>query len=184
MSELVREGSERVSELVREVSERVSDWESTGVRELCCSLMATLFGLFNDLLIGCCLMDRLFGLSTDLWIGCQMDYLICFSSHAPPVYFFIHLYVFIAYFVQSPRDHLHVVRMFRFMSDVNQPSLPTPFYSVLLSLSLFMASSTVFHSTNSPDNSPLSHSDLPVLFLPYWSFQLHISLWKSPSALI
>ena len=25
---------------------------------------------------------------------------------------------------------------------------------------------------------------LPVLFLPYWSFQLYITLWKSPSALI
>ena len=47
----------------------------------------------------------------------------------------------------------------------------------------FLALSTVFHSINSPDNSPLSHSVLPVLFLPYWSFQLYISLWKSPSAL-
>ena len=27
-----------------------------------------------------------------------------------------------------------------------------------------------------PDNSPLSHSALPVWFLPYWSFQLHNSL--------
>ena len=35
-----------------------------------------------------------------------------------------------------------------------------------------------------PNNSPLSHSVLPVLFLPYWSFQLYISLWKSPSALM
>ena len=42
--------------------------------------------------------------------------------------------------------------------------------------------STVFHSINPPDNSPLSHSVLPVLLLPYWSFQLCISLWKSPSA--
>ena len=39
-----------------------------------------------------------------------------------------------------------------------------------------------FH--NPPDNSPLSHSVLPVLPLPYWSFQLYISLWKSLSALI
>ena len=44
--------------------------------------------------------------------------------------------------------------------------------------------STVFRSINYPDNSPLSHSILPVLFLPYWSFQLYISLWKSSSALI
>ena len=49
--------------------------------------------------------------------------------------------------------------------DVNQPSLPTPFYSVLVSVSLFKALSTVFHSIHSPENSPLSHSVLPVLFL-------------------
>ena len=66
----------------------------------------------------------------------------------------------------------------------NQPSLPTSFYSVLVSISVFMALSTVFHSINSPENSPLSHFVLLALFLPYWSFQLHISLWKSPSALI
>ena len=54
--------------------------------------------------------------------------------------------------------------------DINQPSLPTPFNSVLVSVSVFMALSTVFHSINSPDNSPLSHSVLPVSFLPYWSF--------------
>ena len=34
-----------------------------------------------------------------------------------------------------------------------------------------MALSTVFHSINSPDNSLLSYSVLPGLFLPYWSFQ-------------
>ena len=39
-------------------------------------------------------------------------------------------------------------------------------------------------SISSPDNSPFSHSVIPVLSLPCWSFQLHISLWKSPSALI
>ena len=38
------------------------------------------------------------------------------------------------------------------------------------------------HSISSPDNSPLSHSVLPVLFLHYWSFELYISLRKSPSA--
>ena len=45
------------------------------------------------------------------------------------------------------------------------------FSFVLLSIScVFMTLSTVFHSINSPDNSPLSHCVLPVLFLPYWSF--------------
>ena len=54
--------------------------------------------------------------------------------------------------------------------------------SVLVSISVFMVLSTVFHSINSPADSPLSHSVPPVLFLPFWSFQLYISLRKSPSA--
>ena len=58
--------------------------------------------------------------------------------------------------------------------DINQPSLPL-FDSVLVSVSVFIALSTVFCSINSPDNSPLSHCS-PVLFLLYWSFQLYISL--------
>ena len=58
------------------------------------------------------------------------------------------------------------------------------FYSVVVSVSVFMALSTVLYSINSPDNSPLSHSALLVLFLPYWYFQLYVSSWKSPSALI
>ena len=39
-----------------------------------------------------------------------------------------------------------------------------------------MGLSTVVHSKKSPDNSPRSHSVLPVLFLPNWPFQLYISL--------
>ena len=66
------------------------------------------------------------------------------------------------------------------VKDINQPSLPTPFYPVLVSYSVFMALSTVFHSINSPDNSPLSHSFSGLNFLPYWSVHLSISLWKSP----
>ena len=50
-----------------------------------------------------------------------------------------------------------------YAEDVNQPSLPTPFCSVLVSISVFMALLTVFHSKNSPDNSLFSHSVLPVL---------------------
>ena len=64
--------------------------------------------------------------------------------------------------------------MLPFMSDRNQPSLPTPFYSVFVSVSVFVALSAVFQSINSPDNSPFSHSVLVVLALPYWSFQLYI----------
>ena len=73
---------------------------------------------------------------------------------------------------------------FSSLCDINQSSLLTPFYSVLVSVCVFIALSTVFHSIRSPNNSPLSHSVLPVLFLPYWSFQLCVSLWKSPSALM
>ena len=53
-----------------------------------------------------------------------------------------------------------------YVFDINQPSLHTPFYSVLVCISVFLVPSTVFHSINSPDNSPLSHSVLPVFFLP------------------
>ena len=60
--------------------------------------------------------------------------------------------------------------------DINQPSLPTPFYSVLVSISVFMALSIVFHSINSPDNSSFSHSVPLVLSLSYRSFQLYVSV--------
>ena len=73
-------------------------------------------------------------------------------------------------------EPLHVVGMLRFMSDINQPSLPTPLYAVLASISVFMALSTVFQSIISPVNSPFSDSALLVLSLPYWSFQLYVSL--------
>ena len=48
-----------------------------------------------------------------------------------------------------------------YVLDINQPSLPT-LYSVLVSVSVFMALSPVIHSINSPDYSPLSHSVLLV----------------------
>ena len=59
-----------------------------------------------------------------------------------------------------------------YVFDINQPSLSTPFYSVLVSVSVFTALSTVFHSINSLDNSPLCHSVHLVLFIPYWPYQL------------
>ena len=58
------------------------------------------------------------------------------------------------------------IAVYVFVFDINQPSLPTPFDSVLVSVSVFMALSTVFDSIISPDNSPLSHSVLLVLSLP------------------
>ena len=55
--------------------------------------------------------------------------------------------------------------------------LANSFYFVLVSVSIFMDLSTVFHSINSPYNSPLSHSVLLVVCLPHWAFQL--SLYQS-----
>ena len=54
-----------------------------------------------------------------------------------------------------------------YVKDLNQLSLSTPFYPVLVSVSVFMVLSTVFHFINSPDKSPFSHSVLAVLSLPY-----------------
>ena len=54
-----------------------------------------------------------------------------------------------------------------YVVDINQLS----FYSVLASVSVFMALSTVFCSINSPDNSVFSLCS-SVSSLPYWSFQL------------
>ena len=52
-----------------------------------------------------------------------------------------------------------------YVKDINHPSLPTPLYSVLVSISIFADLSTVFHSIHSSDNSPFPHSVLPVLSL-------------------
>ena len=52
-----------------------------------------------------------------------------------------------------------------YVFDTNQPSLPGPFHSVLMSISVFIALSTVFHSINSPDNSLFSRSVPALLFL-------------------
>ena len=52
------------------------------------------------------------------------------------------------------------------VKDINQPTLPNLCYSVLVSISVVMVLSSVFNSINSPDNSPFSHSVLPVLCLP------------------
>ena len=80
--------------------------------------------------------------------------------------------------LSSPRAKLHMVGMLLavYVFDINQPNLPPPSYSVLVSISVFVVLSTVLYPINSPYNSPLSHSVLPVLFLPYWAFQPYISL--------
>ena len=66
-----------------------------------------------------------------------------------------------------------------YVLDINQPCLPAPFYSVILSISVFTTLSIAFHSINSPDNSPLSHSALSALILPSWSFRQYTSSWQS-----
>ena len=73
-----------------------------------------------------------------------------------------------------------------FWSDINQPSLPTPFCSVLVSVSAFMALSTVFHSINSPDDclfSPLFFRSYICLIGPFSYMSLYGSLlqpWYNP----
>ena len=63
---------------------------------------------------------------------------------------------------QSPRAHLRGGDVAVYVFAINQPSLPNPVYSVLVSVSVFMAPSTVFHPRIFPDNSPFSDSVLLV----------------------
>ena len=46
-----------------------------------------------------------------------------------------------------------------------QPSLSSPFYSVLVTISVFLALSAVFQSINSPGNSPFSHCLISALLV-------------------
>ena len=108
----------------------------------------------------------------------NLPLLSCTRNFKWPVLFAAHVVAWVCYectffftSLPSPWAHLHVVGMLWFMSDISQPSLPTPFYSVLVSTSVFKALSTVFHSMNFP-NSPFSHSVLQVLCLPYWSLSI------------
>ena len=128
----------------------------------------------------------------------QNELVICFCQHShtftavaivafvwtffpPEVFIAGYCYWLLYKFVvcTSLRAHLRVVGILRFMSDINQPSLPTAFYSVFVSISVFVALSTVFHSIHFSDNSPFSDSVIQVFSLPYSSFQLYISLYES-----
>ena len=80
---------------------------------------------------------------------------------------------------QSSRAHLHMAGMLRFVFDVNQPGLSTPFYPVLVSISVFVVLSTVFRSAFLQTTVRFLNSVLSALFLPYWSPQLYLSLWVS-----
>ena len=90
-------------------------------------------------------------------------------------FFYKYLFIYGLELFPSQQAHLHLVGM----SDINQLSLPTP-YSVLVSVSVFMALSTVFLSIYSSDSSPLFRFVLSVLFVPYWSFQIYISYESLP----
>ena len=65
-----------------------------------------------------------------------------------------------------------------YVFDINQPTCPFLLILFLCLILSFMALSTVFHSIDSPDNSPLSHSVLPVIFLPFCPFN-YTSLYES-----
>ena len=54
-----------------------------------------------------------------------------------------------------------------YVFDISQRSFSTSFYSVLVSFSVFMALSAVFHCVHSINKSLLSHSVLLVSFLPF-----------------
>ena len=85
--------------------------------------------------------------------------------------FFFMWYVFFRHaYSRSTRAHLHLVGMLRFMLLTKINRACPLFFILFLCLFLSMVFSTVFHSISSPDNSPLSHSVLPVLFLPYTLF--------------
>ena len=63
-----------------------------------------------------------------------------------------------------------------YVFDLNQPSLPTPFCSVIMSVSVFMALSTIFNFKNSPDNFLLSRSVLISALLVLLNY---VSLYES-----
>ena len=68
--------------------------------------------------------------------------------------------------------------------DINQPSLPTFLKILFLCLFLSLWPIQLYFIPWILPTTPFSHSVLPVLILPYWSFQLYISLWKPTSALV
>ena len=80
--------------------------------------------------------------------------------------------------MNGKHDHTTAVCVSCCVKDINLPSLPTPFYFVPVSVSVAMALSTVFHSINSLDNSPLSHCVLRFYFCLIGSFNF-VSLYES-----
>ena len=94
-------------------------------------------------------------------------------QHTPSTYFISVVSFCFEVLVGSP-SHGEDVTLY--VCDINQLSLPTPVYSVLVSSSVFMALSTVFHSINSPDNFLFSRCSSGLISLLYWTFQIYVSL--------
>ena len=67
-----------------------------------------------------------------------------------------------------------------YVFETNQPSLPTPFYSVLVPFSVFVAISNCIFIPYILPTALRFLTVLPVLSLPYCSFQLFISLYENP----
>ena len=71
--------------------------------------------------------------------------------------------------------------------DINQPSLPPPFYSLLVSVSVFITLSIVFHSINSPPKLPafsLCSFGLISALLVFSTIYLFLKLFLSPDVIL
>ena len=126
---------------------------------------------------------------------------ICPNSVVPPLPLLLPLYLLVDGFVtritfkyscpvillnstpgSPPRGRYVAVYVF----DINQLSLSTLVHSVLVSISVFVAFSIVFYSTNSPDNSPLFHcsSGLISAFLVLSTICLLMKVSFSPDIIL
>ena len=115
------------------------------------------------------------------WSDRFPPYLMGYTGPVPPrlqvfFFFFITLALWVnkqnvdnsAPISATPDRPVHCeVRASKQEEDSTSHSFFIPFWCLFY---VFVALSTVFHSINSPDNSPFSHSVLPVSSLPDWSF--------------
>ena len=86
--------------------------------------------------------------------------------------FFFFYYRFLSTVVEMVHGCLAMCLLL--VNDNDIMHCPVTNFTFLVSTSVFIALSTVFHSINSLNNSLFSHSVLLVLALPYWSLQLYI----------
>ena len=110
-----------------------------------------------------------------------------FCTYSPPHPHPRHTQTFTLTFRPSRACTFHVVGFVAvYVFDINLSSVPTPFCSVLVSITVFMALSNVFHSINSTNNSLLSHSVLPVFFalLVFSSVYLSMKVFFNPDIIL